>query len=73
MANGNLIQEVATTLEKTSKTVIKWGLSNAISYDIAKTKAILFLPTRNKKVKQDISEIQLTIREQEIKFNNQLT
>ena len=42
LANGNLIQEVAASLEKTRETVIRWGLSNAVTYDIAKTEDILF-------------------------------
>ena len=71
LASGNSIQEVATTLEKTGETVIKLGLPNAVTYDIAKTEAILFSPTRSKKVNKETSEILLTIGEEEIKFNNQ--
>lgn len=45
LASGNFIQEIATTLEKMGKIVIKWGLANVVTYDIAKMEAILFLLT----------------------------
>ena len=73
LASGNLVQEVATTLKKTRKIVIKWKLSNAVTYNITKTKAILFLPIWNKKVTKKTSEIRLTIKKEVIKFNNQVT
>lgn len=70
LASGNLIQEVATILKKMGETVIRWGFTNAVTYDIAKTEAILFSPTRSKKVNKETSEIRLIIGEKEIKFNN---
>lgn len=73
LTSGNSIQEVATTLEITGETVIRWGLANAVTYNIAKTEAILFSPTRSKKVNKETAEIRLTIGKEEIKFNNQAT
>ncbi len=73
LASGNSIQKIAITLEKMGETVIKWELSNVVTYDIAKTEAILFSPTWSKKVNKETSEIQLTIGEEEIMFNNQAT
>lgn len=35
-------------LEKARKITINWGISNAITYDISETKAILFSKARNK-------------------------
>ncbi len=45
LANGNSLQEVAVSLEKMRETVLRWTLSNAVTYDIAKTEAILFCQT----------------------------
>ncbi len=46
LANGNSIEKVAANLEKTRETVLRWGISNAVMYNIAKTEAILFSQTR---------------------------
>lgn len=73
LASGNSIQEVASSLEKTGETVLRWGLSNAVTYDIAKTEVILFLQTRSKRFKDEISAIRLTFGEQEVRFNNKAT
>ena len=51
LASGNSIQEVVTSLEKTGEAVLKWGLSNAVIYDI-KTEAILFSEARSKRLRK---------------------
>lgn len=73
LASRNSFQEVASCLEKTGKAVLRWGFSNAVIYEIAKTEAILFSQTRSKKVKDEISAIRLTFGEQEIRFKNKAT
>lgn len=73
LASGNSIQEVANCLEKTGEAVLRWGLSNAVTYDIAKTEAILFSRARNKKAKEEMAATRLRFGEQEIKFNNKAT
>lgn len=60
-------------MEKTGETVLSWGLSNAVTYDIAKTEAILFSQTRSKRIKDEISAIRLIIGEQDVRFNNRAT
>lgn len=42
LANGNSIKEVTISLEITGKTVLRWGLSNIVTYNIIKTETILF-------------------------------
>lgn len=42
LASNNSIKKVTTSLETTEETVLKWRLSNAITYNIIKTEAILF-------------------------------
>lgn len=61
--SGNSIQEVATNLEKTGKVVLRWGLANAVTFDIAKTQAILFTKARNKKAKEVIKNTKLVFGE----------
>ena len=60
-------------LEKTGEAVLRWGLSNAVIYNIAKTEAILFSRAGNKKAKEEMAATRLRFGEQEIKFNNKAT
>ncbi len=60
-------------MEKTGETVLRWGFSNAVTYDIAKTEVILFSQTRSKRVKDEISAIRLMLEEQEVTFNDKAT
>lgn len=64
---------MATSLEKTGKTVLRWGLTNAVIYDIANIKAILFTKTRGKKPKKEIAATKFVFGEQEVKFNDKAT
>lgn len=73
LASGNSIQEVVTMSHgKTGEAVLKWGLSNAVTYDI-KTEAILFSKARSKRVKKEIAAIRLVFGEQGAKFNDKAT
>ena len=63
LASKSLIQEVVTSLEKTAENVLRWGLFNAVTYDMAKTEAISFSKACNKKVKKEIAAIRLRVRE----------
>ncbi len=60
-------------MEKTGETVLRWGLSNAVTYDIAKTEAILFSKARGKKTKGEVANSKLVFGEQEVKFNDKAT
>lgn len=59
-------------MEKQEKQFLKWGLSNAVTYDI-KTEAILFSKARSKRVKKEIAAIRLVFGEQGAKFNDKAT
>lgn len=39
---GSLVKDVALVLGKVAKTVLQWGRANVVTYDTAKTKAIIF-------------------------------
>lgn len=73
MASGNSIQDVATRLEKIGETVLRWGLFNAVTYNIAKTEAILFSKAHSKKAKKKIAATKLVFGEQKVKFNDKAT
>lgn len=53
--------------------MVSLGLNNAISYDIIKTEAILFIKAWNKKAKEEILATRLVFGEQQVRLNNQTT
>ncbi len=63
LASENPIQEVVFSLEKISETVLRWGFFNAIIYDIAKIKTILFSKACGKKTKREVTNIGLVFGE----------
>lgn len=73
LASGDSIQEVAISLEKTGEAVLRWELANAVTFNIAKTEAILFSRARSKKVREEITNARLVLGGQEVKFNNTAT
>lgn len=60
-------------MKKISETVLSWGPSNAVTYDIVKTKAILFSKACGRKAKGEVANTKLVFREQKVKFNNKTT
>ena len=64
LASGNLVWKVAIYLEKTRKTVLNWGLDNAVLYDMAKTEAIFFTKAQSTKAKEEILATRLVFRKQ---------
>ena len=50
--------------------MLSWGLNNAVSYDMAKTKTILFTKAQSKKVKEEILATRLVFEGQQVEFND---
>lgn len=73
IASGNLVKELAKTLGQVAKVVLKWGQSNAVTYDIAKTKAVLFSKSRCQRLNKQIAEVQIKIGAEKIKSNKEAT
>lgn len=42
LVDAKSIHEIATNLEKIGEVILRWGITNAVIYDIAKTKAVFF-------------------------------
>ena len=42
IASESSVKEIVKILEKVAKTVLRWGLLNAVTYDTSKTEAVLF-------------------------------
>ena len=53
--------------------MIRWGIANAVTYDIAKMEAVLFSRSHCQRLNTQISDINIRIRNQTIKFNKEAT
>ena len=66
-------KEIAKTLEKVRKIVLKWGEKNAMTYDTVKTELVLFSRACQQRLNQQFQETTVLIRREQIKFNKEAT
>ena len=73
IASGYSVKEIAKALEKVAQTVIKWGNSNAVTYDIAKTEAAMFSKSHRQRLNKQIAKTDIKIGAESINFNKEAT
>ena len=73
IASGYSVKELAKTLRQVATVVLDWGKSNAVTYDIAKIKAVLFLKSYRQQLNKQIAAVQIKIGPKKIKFNKEAT
>lgn len=73
VASGHSIKGIVKALEKVAQTVVGWGIANAVTYDIAKTEAVLFSRSHRQRLNRQISDTNIRIGTQTIKFNKEAT
>ena len=73
IASGVSAKEIAKTLEKFGKIILKWGEKNAVTYDTAKTELVLFFRARQQRLNQQLQETTVLIGRERIKFNKEAT
>ena len=60
-------------LEKVAKTVIEWGIRNAVTYDTSKTEAVLFSKVRRQKLNKQLFDTKIKVGSERISFNKEAT
>ena len=73
IASGNSVKEVVKTLEEVACTVPEWGTLNAVTYDIAKTEAVLFSKSHRQRLSKQLRETKLKVGNERISFNKEAT
>ncbi len=73
LAAGHSMLELKKLLEKAGKIALNWAADHEVTYDIGKTKAILFSKARNAKLRKQLSNILLRLGEQTIFINEEAT
>ena len=66
---GNSVMEIKKIQEKAGKITIDWRAYNAITYNISKTKAMLFSKARKQKLLEQLTATWLRFSGQTIRFN----
>ena len=72
LASGHSVKELAKILGQVA-TVLDWGKSNAVTYDVAKTEAVLFSKSHRQRLNKQIAEVHINIEAEKIKFNKEAT
>ena len=73
IASGSLVKDIVLTLEKVAKTVLQWSSANAVTYDTAKTEAILFSKSYRQRLNRQIRETRIRVEDEIIMFNKKAT
>lgn len=67
-----LVKELTNILGQLAKVILEWGKSNAVIYDIAKTKVVLFSKSHCQRLNKQINVVHIKIRAEKIKFNKEV-
>lgn len=73
IASGHSVKELAKILGQVATIVLNWGKSNAVTYDLAKTEAVLFSKFYRQRLNKQMAEVYLKIGIEKIKFNKEAT
>ncbi len=68
-AAGNSVIEIKKILEEARKITLDWGKHNAVTYNIIKTKAMLFSKARKHKFLRQLTATQLGFGDQIFRLN----
>ncbi len=71
IAAGSSVQEVVKILEKVAKKVLGWGMLNAVTYNIAKTEAILFSKFHRQRLNKQLRKAKIKVGNKKISFNKE--
>ena len=73
IASGSSIKEVVKTLENVAEVVLEWGGQNAVTYDVSKTEAVLFLKSHQQRLNKQLRETKIKVGDKNISFNKEAT
>ena len=73
IASGTSVQEISKTLETVASSVLRWGLTNAVTYDTSKTEAVLFSKSHRQRLNKQLRETKIQVGNEKIMFNKEAT
>ena len=73
IASGYLVKKLVKTLGQVAKVILGQGKSNAVTYDIAKTKTVFFSKAHRQRLDKQIAMVHIKIGAIKIKFNKEAT
>ena len=72
IASSSSVKEISQTIEKLVFTVLHWGSTNAIIYDISKTKAVLFSKSHRQRLSRQLREVEIKVVTRKISSTKKL-
>lgn len=73
LAAGHSLLEIKKKKENAGNITLDWGTSNAVTYDMSKTEAVIFSRARNQKLVKQITDVELRFGGQAVLFNIEAT
>ena len=71
IASSSSVKEVVKILEKVAEVVLEWGGRNAVTYDVAKTEAVLFSKSHRQRLNKQLREAKIKVGDKSISFNKE--
>lgn len=71
--SGYLVKNIVKALNKVAQTGLAWKNTNAITYNIAKTEAVIFSRSYFQRLYRQITKTNIQIKTKSIKFNKKTT
>ena len=72
IALGSSVKEVVKALGKVAKTVLEWGILNAVSYDTPKTEAVLFSKSHRQRLNKQLQETKINVGNEKFRLIKKL-
>lgn len=69
IASEMSVKKIAKALGKVGNLVVEWGRKNAVTYNTAKTKLVLFSRVRQQHLNHQLRETTVLVGGEKIKFN----
>lgn len=68
-----MIKDITPILEKVAKTILQWGKTNVVTYDIAKTKIVFFSKLHQQRLNKQLQKTKIKVENIKIMFNKKAT
>lgn len=70
---GSFVKEIVKTFEKVAQVVLEWEILNSVTYNMAKTKPVLFSKSHQQCLNKQLQEAKIKVGNNNIPLNNDVT
>ncbi len=69
IASETSVKKIARTLETVARTVLEWGVTNAVTYNTSKTETVLLSKSHRQRLSKQLQETKIRVGNEKIMFN----